>query len=247
MAETAICPQTGRIKGLGAHRIQPVRPGESLEFDVAAIVEHDVPGFADGVAHRFTHQDLAAVGLPATRAAIATLRPNRSSPRRTDLPMWMPIRTRMPLGRLLSARCTSTLHPTGLLGLRERDHEAVALALHHITCVALHVPADQPVVSVDQPDPRPIADAFVESCRLLDIGEQDRDLPLGASRARSGRSTSAQSARSSIDDRTAAPSPSLRMMFAVCQTVLTASRPPDNSMLRVSTRCDLGLATTVPQ
>jgi hypothetical protein len=33
-------------------------------------------------------------------------------------------------------------------------------------------------------------------------------LPLGASRARSGRSTSAQSARSSIEDRTAAPSPS---------------------------------------
>ena len=41
-------------------------------------------------------------------------------------------------------------------------------------------------------------------------------LPSGASRARSGRSTSAQSARSSIDERTAAPNPSLRMMFAVC-------------------------------
>ena len=48
------------------------------------------------------------------------------------------------------------------------------------------------------------------------------------SRARSGRSTSAQSARSSIDDRTAAPNPSLRMMLAVCHIVLTASRPPDS-------------------
>ena len=98
------------------HRVQPVRAAESLEFDVAAVVEHDVPGVADGVAHRFTDQDLAAVGLPATRAAIATLRPNRSSPRRTDLPTWMPMRTRMPLGRLLSSRCTSTLHPTACSG-----------------------------------------------------------------------------------------------------------------------------------
>ena len=45
-------------------------------------------------------------------------------------------------------------------------------------------------------------------------------LPLGASRARSGRSTSAQSARSSIDDRTAAPNPSLRRMLAVCHICL---------------------------
>ena len=60
--------------------------------------------------------------------------------------------------------------------------------------------------------------------------------PLGASRARSGRSTSAQSARSSIEDRTAAPKPSLRRMLAVCQTVLTASRPPESSMFLVSTR-----------
>ena len=39
--------------------------------------------------------------------------------------------------------------------------------------------------------------------------------PSGVTRARSGRSTSAQSARSSIELRTAAPKPSLRMMFAV--------------------------------
>ena len=34
----------------------------------------------------------------ASRTAIATLRPNRSSPRRTDLPTWIPMRTRIPLG-----------------------------------------------------------------------------------------------------------------------------------------------------
>ena len=35
-------------------------------------------------------------------------------------------------------------------------------------------------------------------------------------------------------ERTAAPNPSLRRMLAVCQTVFTASRPPDTRLVRVS-------------
>ncbi len=62
------------------------------------------------------------------------------------------------------------------------------------------------------------------------------NLPFGDSRARSGRSTSAQSASSSIEDRTAAPNPSRRRMLAVCHTVLTAFVPPDTSIWRVSRR-----------
>ena len=61
-------------------------------------------------------------------------------------------------------------------------------------------------------------------------------LPSGASRARSGRSTSNQSARSSIDVRMAPPKPFSRTRVAVCHIVLTASRPPLSSMLRVSYR-----------
>ena len=44
----------------------------------------------------------------ATRAAIATLRPNRSSPRRTERPIWMPIRTRISSCRLRFASLRSS-------------------------------------------------------------------------------------------------------------------------------------------
>ena len=66
--------------------------------------------------------------------------------------------------------------PHRLLGLREGDHEPVALALHDVTGVLLDVAADHLVVTADQPDPRPVADALVERRRLLDVGEQDRHL-----------------------------------------------------------------------
>ena len=45
-----------------------------------------------------------------------------------------------------------------------------------MTRVLLDVPADQLVVTADQPDPRPVADALVERRGLLDVGEQDRHL-----------------------------------------------------------------------
>ena len=60
--------------------------------------------------------------------------------------------------------------------MREGDHEAVTLTLHHVTRVLLDVPAYQLVVAAEQPDPRPVADALVERRRLLDVGEQDRHL-----------------------------------------------------------------------
>jgi hypothetical protein len=71
------------------------------------------------------------------------------------------------------------LHRTACSGCAKGDHETVTLTFHHMTRVLLDVPADQIVVTADQPDPRPVADALVERRRLLDVGEHDRHLAAG--------------------------------------------------------------------
>ena len=96
---TSASPRPEHRTGLGRDGVEPVGAAEPLELGVAAVVELEAvevgerrraPPRSPGSRRRRP--------APATRAAIATLRPNRSSPRRTDLPTWMPMRTRMPLG-----------------------------------------------------------------------------------------------------------------------------------------------------
>ena len=90
----------------------------------------------------------------------------------------MPMRTRIPLGRLLSARCTSMLHRTACSGSAKAIMNPSPWLLTTWPVMALHVAADHLVVPADQPHPCPVADALVERRRLLDVGEHDRDLAV---------------------------------------------------------------------
>ena len=146
------------------------------------------------------------------------------------------MRTRMPLGRLRSARCTSMPHRTAWLG---SANAIMNPSPWLFTTYPRWLFTYRRISLSCLPINRTHARSPMRSLSAVDSSMSENriaTLPSGASRARSGRSTSAQSARSSIEERTAAPNPSLRMMFAVCQRFLTASRPPESSMLRASTR-----------
>ena len=152
-------------------------PGEALQLDIAAVVEGDVVA-GDCVAHRLADQSLAAVGL------------RRHARRHRDIPAEQVVAAPHRLARVdadahpdpVGAPTKCPLHvdaaPHRLLRLGEGDHEPVALALHDVTLVALHVPPDHLVVPADQPHPGPVPDALVERRGLLDVGEQDRDVAV---------------------------------------------------------------------
>src|SRR4051794_21867872 len=184
----------------------------------------------------------------ATRAAIATLRPNRSSPRRTDLPIWMPMRTRMLLCRIrfasrTSSSCIATAQLTAAAGSAKATMNPSPWLL---TTWPSYFVTSRRTIRSWLPMSLTHARSPMRSLSAVDSSMSENittNLPSGASRARSGRSTSAQSASSSIEDRMAPPKPWLRTRLAVCHTVLTASRPPVHSMLRVSSRARISSAS----
>ena len=132
-----------------------------------------------GVAHGFADQDLTATGLPGDprrHRDVAAEQVVAAAHRAAHVDPDPHSNTVVPLPLCVSLQ--RVLHVDAaayrLLGLREGDHESVALAFHHMPGAFLDQLADQLVVLADQLDPGPVADPFVERGGFLDIGEQDR-------------------------------------------------------------------------
>ena len=93
---------------------------------------------------------------PATRAAIATLRPKRSSPA-SDGGTHVSADAHPDVVPLLSALVQGLLHGDtaahSLSGIGEGDHESVAFALDHVAVVIFNALVDEFVVPVEQLDP----------------------------------------------------------------------------------------------
>ena len=135
-------------------------PGSPLSHPVV-LVEAEVGGVRERVHDLVGHQDLAPSAIAATRAAIATLRPKKSPSRSIAVPVCRPIRTRSGVRRSWRLRCLLAasarwMPRAGLecqLGRREDHHVAVALALHDVALVPVHIGAQEPVVGPEQLHP----------------------------------------------------------------------------------------------
>ncbi len=157
------------------------------------------------------------IACSATRAVIATLRPNRSSPCRTERPMWC--RSAPPWFRLRFAlRCVldAMLH-RNLPGAGERDHKPVTLTRPCARTSAAPAFMNQLVMRANQLDPCAIPDLFVERGGL-DVGEQITTWPSGLPELWSTLHLG-PAGGSSDRWRTPLRNPSCALRFAVRQTV----------------------------
>ncbi len=149
---------------------------EAFELDIAWCSEADVMRRADCFTDRFADENLASVGLtgyPRCHGYVESEEIVTSSYRLTHVnahahPDLVPA-FRVFAQRLLNANPTSHR----LVGVGERDHEAVALILHDVAAVAFGLFGDQPVVSFEQFQPSSITQLFVARCGSFDIGEGD--------------------------------------------------------------------------
>src|ERR1700712_4942462 len=133
---------------------------ETLELHVAAVVEADaIGGVTAGVAHGLADEDFATVGrrgdagghrdVAAEQVVTAThgLAGVDADP---DFDAVGPFAE-------FALQVDAATHR--LLRLREGDHEPVALALHDVTRMPLHLATHHLAVPVDEPDPCPVADS----------------------------------------------------------------------------------------
>jgi hypothetical protein len=92
---------------------------EAFEFDLARCAEPDIGHPLERVPNRVADEDLATTGLSRYSRRHRNVEPEEVVSALTDVPMWMPNRTRMAPQRSAlpcRARCTSILQSTACAG-----------------------------------------------------------------------------------------------------------------------------------